>query len=612
VIANTSTLTDSLDERIDDHIYDTSARFNDVSEYFDDRMIDLKNDINAVIANTSMLDASTNERIDDLRGDVNTYVSDLSTRIETKYGSAISYADTLDAATNTRIDDLNIEIDTKINSVIANTSTLDANMLARVNTLRSDVSNAMAADKSELNSRIESVISNTSTLNASTNERIDEVESGLNASINAVITNTSTLYASTNEKIDNLESGLNASINTVITDTDAKLGNLETDLRDLISLTDASCIIRIDAVIANTSTMVENSDARTDALRADVSALDVSNRAKFGQIDTYIMNNDASITGINRRLDVIDLSIGDLYGKVTTIITDPSILSLFSKDIYTVNLCCYTEGGYVIIADEKEPIGQYKTYVDGDRVKFTAVANLGYKFKKWMRNAADYTTDSSINLVFNDSDINVNGLLPTDGIEILKNGYSAIFAQLYTVSTKCVVTTPNAEQFNDSIQVFGAIKHKYFDDGTDIRLQALAQQHHDFEYFMINGIKVAASDYTLISPNRNVDAIAYFSERRYTIVGEADPMEGGDVTYTYRDERGYPYSGMVDNEVIEGTKVILTAQPAPNYHFKRWVYGQGEAKEGQTYPVQDTVITIIASETCPKHLKAEFEVNQPV
>ena len=117
---------------------------------------------------------------------------------------------------------------------------------------------------------------------------------------------------------------------------------------------------------------------------------------------------------------------------------------MFHDDIYTINLCCYTNAGYIEINDhiagtdiiggrskrvaECTPFNEYKTYVHGDTVDFIAHNNPGYKFVCWYidGNTNNPYYNDDISYTFGD-DINVIGSL-LDGMDpdILEHGYTAI------------------------------------------------------------------------------------------------------------------------------------------------------------------------------------------
>jgi len=173
-----------------------------------------------------------------------------------------------------------------------------------------------------------------------------------------------------------------------------------------------------------------------------------------------------SITKLDNDTSALKMQVITLRALIDALqnssIYDSSILKLFHDDILTVNLCCFTAAGHVKIEDEYDesrvadctPHNEYKTYVTGDNVTLTAVTNYGYKFLKWLKDAKDLTTNTSINVVFTNKDIDVIGTM-ADGIEraVLLHGYTALFKELNKVIVE-IKYTNNPEYMNDNVYVY--------------------------------------------------------------------------------------------------------------------------------------------------------------
>jgi hypothetical protein len=141
----------------------------------------------------------------------------------------------------------------------------------------------------------------------------------------------------------------------------------------------------------------------------------------------YVIN--PSINELYRRLGE---SVEDLNSKIdqcaNTDISDSTIEDLFASDVHTVNLCCYTDAGYIKISDSYPTKGEYRTYVNGDSVELTAVTNPGYLFNRWDKDNTFMTTNTQIALTFDGSDFNVKGIIQHNEFEKpLKHGYTAIW-----------------------------------------------------------------------------------------------------------------------------------------------------------------------------------------
>lgn len=332
-----------------------------------------------------------------------------------------------------------------------------------------------------------------------------------------------------------------------------------------------------------------------------------------------------SINSINSNIEKLDSRITEL--EQIDPISDASIISLFHspiEDAYTVNLCCYTEAGYINIEDDYNeyknrvadctPANEYKTYNNGEHVSFTAIANNGYKFVKWLEDANDYSTNSSIKLAFNNKrgDINVIGTL-NNGVTgdsneraPLKNGYTALFEKLLTLKAEVSMSGeksdfPQSEQFDTLVvKVNGIIKKTpvYVEKGDTIEINAIAVEHHKFLYFEQNGEKIESEtgvySFTI---KEDTTITAHFLEIQYIIHGEPNIAQYGNVNIT-------PHM----DAVIEGTTVKLEAVPSDGHTFTKWVLDDSDPwytdDEHKDWSSTDNPILIVAGD-----VKKDWDIN---
>lgn len=395
---------------------------------------------------------------------------------------------------------------------------------------------------------------------------IKQIKVNITNITNQVNKNTSNITANTNNInsiISDLESVQNA-LSDLSNKVDTNTTNIKTNSNDIIDVKN-----NIDNILISI-------DELSDLVNQNI--LDISSNKEI------IDNHSIDIQYIKDQLAIIDASIAALQNLSVNAIEKEYIDSLFHDDIYTVNLCCYTEAGHVEIIDkdgydrsrvaECTPDNEYKTYVLGDIVNFKAVTNEGYTFKGWWRHGEDLHNANPYldNIEFNESNIcepalgiNLIGTL-ANGVErdILKNGYTALFGKRRRINIVKHIDPSEASLDNDKviIKINGNIvkgPDYYFDDGDSVEIKAISQKPHKFDKFVINGIEYPY-DYSSEDVREDLNVNAYFVENRYKIQAEPNEAYLGDILRSPDV-----------NTIIEGGNIKLTAVPEKGIEFEKWI-----------------------------------------
>ena len=341
---------------------------------------------------------------------------------------------------------------------------------------------------------------------------------------------------------------------------------------------------------------------------------DTGNKSAIDQFEELFNTNEIQDVSINLLFQYINAEP----------IPDASIESLFHNDIYTINLCCYTKGGYIQIEDvydetrvaECTPHNEYKTYVVGDEAILTAIPNRGYKLNYWLLDANydDPIYNASVNYIFNEDrgDINVIGTL-NDGMEQppIKNGYTAIFSKLMELKfDTSVLNADIADNFGDELNISGGVYEiengvAYIGKGENATILAEPANKHHFKYFVVDSSIISEiNPYTIENFIENHTITGYFEEERYKFFAEPNIAEYGNIEVTYTLD-GKPYAPKA-NTVITGVNAKLNASPKEKYKFNCWRYGVEEEHAGEIYSL-DQQIDVLINENSVKYLVAEFE-----
>ncbi len=102
------------------------------------------------------------------------------------------------------------------------------------------------------------------------------------------------------------------------------------------------------------------------------------------------------------------------------------------------------------------------------------------------------------------------------------------------------------------------------DINSSISLTATPTEHYNFAYWLVNGTQVTSNPYTTTLTS-NINAIAYFTPKTYTITPQSEDNARGTV------------SG--GGNITYGTPTTITATPTEHYIFSHWTLN-GETVSG--------------------------------
>ena len=647
-ITNIENISNNLSQ-VSDLLNTVNSSLNNLEIDLNDLSLDTNEKIGAINDLLELHDASINlniehiENIHDEISDINVSINEIKQLIGESTGNIDEKLENINASINDihlvnnelrgDVDDINANIDimnSSINSIsdeLHNSIETIGNHLIEIDLSIGDIKTQITEHSNDITNIINAISEINSSIN-NTNSRIDDVQDD--------IYDISILVDETNSYVRNIDTSIqiiNASINEINNEIEAikfddiiikqqlsKQNTSISDLNDYVNIIDTSIL----NILNNVSTLSEDINTLRNTLSLEsrhnevqdtsINTLDSSiqwiietMRCKCADIQREIERNniqDASIDLINRIIDDMQQEINELSP-----IDDASIYPLFHDDIYTINLCCYTRGGYIQINDyiagynaggnsdrvaECTPFNEYKTYVHGDKVFFTAIPNTGYRFVCWYidGNIDCPQYESTISYVFGD-DINVIGTL-LNGIdpEILQNGYTAKFKKLHRLKVSINQQTNNSETFvkffGDSLEIYltepGASRKRinledailgrvYYDDGTKIQITAKPDTtaFHVFDKFNIyDGSKTTVdthTTYTSINTNTDLTVDAYFIEYWITVHGDAVQEYSGRV---YINGEYQQISADNINYYLGGSQVTISAHSNQGYGFNRW------------------------------------------
>ena len=443
----------------------------------------------------------------------------------------------------------------------------------------------------------------------------------------AQVTNLSKQFSLLSKKFDDLNDNIKEfenNVSTALNNIRIDITNFENNIKQQINQVNTSINI-FSEKIEDISNYVDGFDNRIQQNTDNIS--DLSTRV--GEIENWKPTIDNSINQLELKSNQLDSSISELQNLINEFepIDTSSIRSLFHDDIWTVNLCCYTAGGRIEVFDnvagekcggdnlrvaECTPFNEYKTYVEGDKVSFMAVANEGYKFVNWFygnsHKIVDYADTSIINLEFGQSDIQVIGTLGENANpaepHVLLTGYSAFFRKLHevkwSIDTSCNTTQHLIEHFDDKIKVKITEKDSsskeyiidinftdkiYFDDGAKVEITALPSEdgRHTFEYFVLNEYPEKIYDNQIIITDAKDDVIidTYFKEWWINIQTEPHPNVA-DI-YVPEGSDKYHLRGDILHINIENIQ--------EDWQFEKWVDASISDIELEKYIIEGDLTT---------------------
>lgn len=369
-------------------------------------------------------------------------------------------------------------------------------------------------------------------------------------------------------RITKLEESVTGFVNDV-QDISSRLNSATVDINNELTVKIENALKEIDSenntiIIEKVNEFTKDIDNRVDTLSETVETLDGAVKDTLEEIQDLSTLVNSKVVNIDNVMNIMNTSINSAFDHLANYIADPSIDSLFSKDIYTVNLCCYTDAGYVTIDDDYDTNGNYRTYVKGDAVTLTAYRKVGYNFKHWYRNSSHKSWDSSVlKLNFKECDINVIATTTEDPEAYDdKNRYTAIFSRMNRVNKRIEIINKDEAEIltGDNIWVDGLAEEPcYFNDNARIKLRAVpVNTNHIFKYFIINGQRINDPVYMFERISSDINVTAFFEELRYHLHAEPNRAEYGDV------ECNKPTT------VLPGTIAKIKAIPATGYVFDHW------------------------------------------
>ncbi len=212
---------------------------------------------------------------------------------------------------------------------------------------------------------------------------------------------------------------------------------------------------------------------------------------------------------------------GDITGELTSatvVMDEDKVVTAHFKVQYTLNTSISPAGGGTVTPAEG-------TYDANNVVTLTATPAQGYAFDKWSGDAAGGSTTVTV---------------PMDSDKIV----TANFKERYTLSTSISPAGSGTVTPAEGT----------YDADTEVTLTAVPAQGYTFDRW--GGDVTGGSTTVTFFMNEQKNITAYF-KLQYKLITSVAPTGGGSVT---------PSSGTYD----AGTRVTLTANPAPGYDFDKW------------------------------------------
>ena len=203
---------------------------------------------------------------------------------------------------------------------------------------------------------------------------------------------------------------------------------------------------------------------------------------------------------------------------------DAHYIAHFELETYEVAVVAEPEEGGIVTGGD--------SYVYGDTVVLTAMAEEGYTFVYWVKNQQQVSVSPTYSFIMS---------------EATAGTYFAVFTQ-----NDYVVTAVASPEEGGTVIGGGPYNH-----GETCTLTATANVGYTFVNWIKDGVLFSVDETVSFLVTESATYVASFSENFYGISVEANPEEGGTVTggglYTY------------------GTEVTLTATPNVGYEFDHWM-----------------------------------------
>ena len=416
------------------------------------------------------------------------------------------------------------------------------------------------------------------------NLNIEEFENNITTQIQIINNTVNNINTSTSNAIVDFEEFVNEKLLEIIEQIQLyndRISLLEQNYNDL-----STNISELNSKLQIESSINEIQNSSINLLNNEIILLNDEINDVHNQLSDLSSNTNSRFVEIEQHIDSSIQILENLINEFQPIY-DSSIEDLFHNDIYTINLCCYTVGGHIEIFDNIAgtemggdssrvapctPFNEYKTYVNGDEIVLSAVANEndGYEFVKWLINDNEEVFNSSISITFNNSDINCIGYTEhsKDDHKPLKHGYTAVFRRLHKLTFSFNVVAEGEYEEGapireiDKIEVYvrhngEIIQHHilidneskqyiYVGDNESIDIKILPNISHLFEEYLINGYHSSSNPeihYNLINNDINIEA--HLTEKWVKVGADAVPADAGSIR---GNMKSYPVGSQVQLE----------------------------------------------------------------
>ena len=220
--------------------------------------------------------------------------------------------------------------------------------------------------------------------------------------------------------------------------------------------------------------------------------------------------------------------------------------------IYTVNAFAL-EGG-------EADVSCYEV-ISGEKVTLTATPESGYRFKCWMLNDKEVSTENPYTVVVYKNIVYIAKFVKEEDSDNNEDGEEENPDKTYQVS---VVYGEGGTAVSSDTQV---------KTGWEVTLKAQPEATYRFVNWTVNGEEVSTANPYIAKITSDIQFKANFEKDYYSIKVTAG--EGGTAEAS-------------EAEVLNGTKVTLTATPNEDYVFVNWIVNGEEVSKENPYTVTVT------------------------
>jgi hypothetical protein len=217
-----------------------------------------------------------------------------------------------------------------------------------------------------------------------------------------------------------------------------------------------------------------------------------------------------------------------------TVTNNRNLVANFEVETYLIAVSAYPLAGGIVSGNG--------LYAHGETVTVTAIPNSNYNFVRWAEGSTTVNTNASYTFTANgDRDL----------------------VAFFELKKYAVTLTANPEE-GGIVTGDGAYAH-----GDPVTVTATANTGYDFIDWTEDGIEISdEAEYTFIAEN-DINLVANFQIKTYTVTLSAAPEEGGSVygdgTFNY------------------GETITIIAEPNENYNFIGWHNGEGIISDALEY-----------------------------